>query len=294
MITFKQYLNESRTKAISVQELMKWADANASSYLKGSHFLYRGAAHSGPELAIGDSTTSSPRASANTNNNYTLWMDNHPAFKGWPKRSQSWIATDDVHTASGFGNILIMIVADNAKIGLVKHDDLWHVPIAGKMQINTWNDIMEEVLEVFKKNNNKTYDALREGLAYVTASRLEEHILKMDDNDDMSAIEKIILDEMEQVYHLMVDENCDNLYELWDKLFAPSLFEKTTGAEISSSPAMGEVWIEGVCGFVPNSGNGMSEEDKMVMHQWAMKKYPKFAEYLVRGWEDHDELEEYE
>lgn len=294
MITFKQYLNESRTKAISVQELMKWADANASSYLKGSNFLYRGAAHSGPELAIGDSTTSSPRVSANTNNNYTLWMDNHPAFKGWPKRSQSWIATDDVHTASGFGNILIMIVADNAKIGIVGADDLWHVEIAKKMPIDSWNNYMEDILEAFNKGGNRNYDSLREALAYVTPEKLEEYILDRDDDDETDAVERITLGGMEKIFHLMADEKCDNLYELWDKLFTPKLFQRSTGADISDSPAMGEVWIEGVCGFVPNSGNGMSEEDKMVMHQWAMKKYPKFAEYLVRGWEDHDELEEYE
>lgn len=72
-------------------------------------------------------TTQSERSSQNTRNWYTLILDNHPAYKDFPKRSQSIICTTKYSTAQSYGrdNAMAVIPFDSAKIGWVNAPDIW-------------------------------------------------------------------------------------------------------------------------------------------------------------------------
>lgn len=286
MITFKQFLEEARrperTQPASVEDIIAFADKYASNYLKGKHFLFRGGSGRGAPLMLGNSVSSHPRRSANTNNNYTMWMDNHPKFEGYPLRSQSFIGTDQKHTASGFGGVSILIVSDSAKVGIVGNDDLWYVNVYGTTTIEEFNPQQEDILEMFDRGNNETYADLVSALKYATAVRIEEKI------EDGPGVPKWQEDRLREVLKVMNDKDCDNLYELWDKCFTPDLFPKPrSGADASKEPYFGEVWIQGSVAFISARELSVDEDDREALREWA-EKYPNFAEFLEEHWGDHD------
>jgi len=287
ILTFKQFLNEARspdrTHQVNVMDLMYWADRNASGYLKGKRFLYRGGSGRGWKTMIGNSVSIVPRRSANTNNNYTLWMDYSGLFKDFPRRSQSFIGTDDKTTAAGFGNPCLLIVADNAKVGLVGHEDIWFVEIDPKthMDLEEFNGNMEFALRKLGYGNAKTFDELAKSLKATTMAKLEDAA----DNESNEDVEKIL----EKVITSIYKNGCKNMFELWEKLLTPKLFPpNTTGAEVSQHPTFGEVWIEGECGFISADGSDFDEDTKKAVLDWAQEAYPHFMETLEADWNDHD------
>ncbi|WP_407308170.1 hypothetical protein [Acinetobacter sp.] len=294
MITFKQFLNETgtaagRTKPVSAEELIAWAEKNARRYLSGTNFLYRGGSGIGAPILLGNSVSIKPRRSANTNNNYTLWLDNNPAFKGYPKRSQAFIGTDDKHTAAGFGNPSLLIIADNAKVGFVGHQDLWFVEVDPKthMTIEEWNGNMEFALQKISLGRANTYEELVTSLKAATLAKLEDAKDNESNESDEQTLEKVIT----SIYK----NGCKTMFELWEKLFTPHLFPPmTTGSEASQEAAFGEVWIEGEVAFITASGHGVSAEDHEAIMKWSMEnKYPHFFEKLSSDWDDkefNDEL----
>jgi len=293
ILTFKQFLNETgtaagRTKPVNAKELIAWADKNAKQYLSGSHFLYRGGSGTGAPILLGHSVSSKPRRSANTNNNYTLWMDNNPMFEGYPKRSQAFIATDDKHTAAGFGHPALIIVADDAKVGLVGHQDIWFIEVDPKthMTVEEFNGNMEFALQKMGLGRSETYSELHASLKAATTERLQDAI----DNERKESDEEILEEVMDSLYK----NGCKTMLELWEKLFTPKLFpDKETGATVSHEPVFGEVWIEGEVAFISASGRGIPAEDHEALMKWADDNYPHFFDRLASDWGDtefNDEL----
>jgi hypothetical protein len=259
MITFKQFLSESRTSIISVDEFTSWADKNAKGYLSGEHFLYRGGSGVGNKgIMFGSSVGDRPRESANTYNNYTLWLDNNPMFKKWPKRSRSWIATDDWDDAETFGSPSLLVVADNASIGVVGEADLWHTEMPGiEWSLEDLNEYTQSLI----KTKSKTYEELITAMKGVSVDDI--------DNDTIN--------------HFMKSKKLNDLFDLWDMVLNPHVFTgSTTGADVSHTAANGEVWIEGVCGFIPFIKR-LSNEDAEKLTAWA-EKYPNLLDEIHQHW----------
>jgi len=87
--------------------------------------------HSG--FGIMDSSKTE-RVSQNTSNYYTLIFDNIPSMNGFPKRSRSFIMSNDLRYARKFvsGNdekLMVCIPFDDAKIGIVGSEDMWDINI---------------------------------------------------------------------------------------------------------------------------------------------------------------------
>jgi hypothetical protein len=271
MTTFKQYLSEyteykkaSRTDRATADEIIKWADANASGYLSGKKFLYRGGSGTTHGLMLGNSVTEQGRVSANTNNNYTLWMDNSPLFRGRARRSQSWIGTTKHMDAEEFGHVSIMIVADNAKVGMVGEDDMWHVQIAPKLKTEDWNNQMEQLLTALGLGNNRTYEQLEKSLKAAT-------------------VEKVMKLSYPKIAYLFQLDDAKNLYEVWENNFTPDHFEFTTGAKVSKGPETGEIWVEGVAAFIPSTMSFITSNERAKLAQWS-DKYPAFQKHMIENW----------
>lgn len=72
-------------------------------------------------------TTNSERKSQNTSNHYTLLMDNSPYYAGFPKRSNSLVASSKMNYATSFGGTLYALFPfDGTRIGICPELDIWN------------------------------------------------------------------------------------------------------------------------------------------------------------------------
>lgn len=278
MITFKQYLRESdteyrggtRTAVVSATALISWVETHAMGYLKGKNLIYRGVDQTG--FRLGDPTKGEPRVSANAANNYTIWMDNNPAFKGTPRRSRSFICSTDPHKAHGFGEVHIVIPEDSAKVGIVGKQDLWDVDVIQNIDINALNSITEHVFHKLGLGTQKTYEDLVRALKDVTLTELEEKI------------PEFRLPMMKTIVEEMVKRKCQNLFDLWEKVVTPDLFKYSTGKEISSFSGRSEVWIEGTCAFIPLDVESVPKAERRKFYDWVEEHALTLRRELYAQW----------
>lgn len=171
MISFKQFLSEQAVgdkpdyKSIDVEQAIAILNThckNAVWMLKEDRPIYRGDPDRLPHAALKTSgfaavdTTATVRKSQNTLNWYTEILDNHPDRKNFPKRSRCFIATTNMLRAYAYigsskatSDVIHIIPADDAKIGLVNREDMWdtRVTMFGRTEdIENWNYSFEELL----------------------------------------------------------------------------------------------------------------------------------------------------
>lgn len=114
-----------RTKEISKEEAFKLLKTKCSAALKGTP-IYRGIERFDGDYGYADPRHSPvARISRNTENYYTFMIDNSPAWKGWPKRSKSFICSTDDMKASGYGNMMQVFPVNGTKIGVCPMSDIF-------------------------------------------------------------------------------------------------------------------------------------------------------------------------
>jgi len=122
----KQFINESRGKALSLDDTKKLLQTKCKkavkAYKKGS-IIYRGVNENNEFIYVSPSKFT--RVSANTDNYYTLINDNSPAWAKYPKRSKSIICTTDDIIAEQYGVLYTVFPFDGAKIGVCSSYDYW-------------------------------------------------------------------------------------------------------------------------------------------------------------------------
>ncbi|WP_407308172.1 hypothetical protein [Acinetobacter sp.] len=275
MITFKQFLSESRTKVMDVHDATIWMESHASGYLKKGTFLYRGVAGgSKGGLTFGDASSGAPRTSLNTYNNYTLWMDNNPMFHGKPRRGNAFITTTSSDIASIYGSVFIVVPADNAKTGIVGKSDMWDVTLSSLgYSILNLNEETADAFYHFDKGRPKTYEELESALRSITLDMIEE-------NED--------LEDSTNLATLMRSCHVNTLYGLWTDLVTPNLFKYTTGKDINGK---GEIWIDGEAVFIPLNDKYISESDRFAVFAWAQDNFPQLAKELGKYWEDEERID---
>lgn len=88
------------------------------------------------------------RQSRNTENYYTLMIDNFPSWKKYPKRSRSLICSSDVYYASGFGNLYQVFPEKNGLIGVCSEMDIWSsFPMLGDHDLDAFNTFLKEMFQ---------------------------------------------------------------------------------------------------------------------------------------------------
>ena len=144
-ITFKQFLSEAAVGKRPEFEKLKTKKAIAmlNKYCKDAIWMlqqnkpfWRGEQHLEHNIVTAGFVTVDPskteRKSQNTDNYYTVLLDNNPLCKAFPKRSRSFIATTDRWNADAYsygGTRFIMIPFDGVKIGAINDEDMWDTKI---------------------------------------------------------------------------------------------------------------------------------------------------------------------
>ena len=280
MLSFKQFLNEGRTKPVTVEEFKAWCEKHAAKYLKGEFWLYRGVP-AAVDFAIGNSAGSIKRESQGVPNNYTLWIDGHPKFEGYPKRSASFISTDRWGKAANFGEVYIVICPDDAKVGRAFVSDIWHKDLgstAKDLNLYGLNVYTEAILNADGLGKNKKYFQFQNSLQHVKYKR----VLQLADSE---AFEHAISEGVKLMESIMKEHSYRDLYELWDALVNPEIFRLHTGADVSETASLGEVWVEGECAFLPlkNPFNDAAQQEQFL--NWLAEKNKALAAVVKTKWE---------
>ena len=252
-----------KVKSVGAQELADWAEANCRGYLQGAknRALFRGM-HSDVLFGL-KNTNDFTRTSANTENYYTLWMDSSPAWRGWPKRSKSYICSSSATAADAFGKVHFVLVPDNLNVGVCPRADLW---LSFRPQIDSLDDLMISVKDAFKwldMEDPTDADSLRSALEDVTVRQLEkarENLTVKAREQDKQASEARKRGDRTAVFnkfagpafslkHLreqVQKEGATNLFEYFNRIFVPSRYnfelQKADNLLLANDR---EAWVQG-------------------------------------------------
>jgi len=98
--------------------------------------IWRGMKNHKEDIVFADPSTGK-RMSQNTTNQYTALIDSSPYFKGWPKRSSSFVCSSNRSYASQFSKgydasstLYAIFPFDGVKIAVCPTRDMWQVPIS--------------------------------------------------------------------------------------------------------------------------------------------------------------------
>lgn len=269
MSKFEAYINEGdsgrHTPLGTDEEVTKVIQANcggaAELWLKGQK-IYRGS-NSHWDVSVGDPYgAKEPRRSANTSNHYTLWMDNSKQWKGFPKRSRSFVCTTLLDTAIGYGHQTYFVIPfDDAPIGVCSKTDLWwsfprikEVYSAGQGP----QDLNSILKTIFDNQNAPKADT--------NWNTLKKAISKIDDIIEGYGWDTIF----EDVYYNITTSFKDNakkhknLTSLLTYMFDPkgNKFYATKGNKRFKSNDGQEVWIGGKAVFISfNRQNELTIEE---------------------------------
>lgn len=152
-------LNEGRGKGLTKYQAVELIKKNCfdivKTYSKTKGRIYRGASGIDDyyDYQIVDPTKGKLRRSKNTRNYYTLLMDNLTPWNVYPKRSRSIVCSTNIHKASGYGNLYVVLPYNNAKIGVCPSEDIWDsFEQSIKQNLNTFNRILQSLLSVGKES----------------------------------------------------------------------------------------------------------------------------------------------
>lgn len=267
MITFKQFVNSEHRNVyvpteITQDDFVEWCAKNATSYLKSGNSLFRG--DSKYSLNFGHLDTKDfKRVSPNTENYYTIFMDNDPTWSAFPKRSKSLICANSRAVASGFGNARLVIPSDRSKIGICNNSDLWNsFPYPNSLQ--QADDMMTFSRRMFKfyklpYSNYITYDELIDNLKFISIDKIERDLDAIDDDfGTYSSSSKQL--------KYMIEHNVPDMLHLYRLFFDPSDFRTYT---VGSMPNIKdgnnvECWIEGECVLADINGYSLDKTERFI------------------------------
>lgn len=124
------FLNEGRSKSISEKEFFNGIQKNCKQSIKRAqigYLIYRKILKQNDDFLF-LKPSGELRKSANTRNYYTLWINNHPSWKNYPKREiicAGGSGKRAFHHGSS-GSNYIVLPFDDAKIGICPSDDIWY------------------------------------------------------------------------------------------------------------------------------------------------------------------------
>jgi len=255
MIKFKDYiLNESvGYQKIDAEEIVKYKSQilAAASYPT----IYRGMNSTGPYV-IADGTQMN-RVSRNTKNFYNMMMSEIlPSWKSYPKRSQSFICSMDSNTASGYGEVYIVVPLENQDVGVCIEEDIWssfyhladvfHKHSIRYSELPSLNELMYQTMNHYfdQDMDSSSEESLRKHLSLLQKAIIETPLPKPSLSFNINMI-KFLKKELET----------KSLIDLFDGLMDPQRngFVLTKPYRINPKPETqkyNEVWMSGKVLFI--------------------------------------------
>ena len=174
-----EYIEQRRGEDITKEQADQLLETKHSKAVTPAAEIFRGVDGYGDYIYVDPSKSKQLRVSANTDNYYTLVIDNSPEWKDYPKRSKSLICSTDRGYADSFGEVYRVYPINGAKIGVCPGDDIWnagHVANVGFEGIaNYINNVLrtdpikvdradgsyENMVDVFERVDMNTDDILK-------------------------------------------------------------------------------------------------------------------------------------
>lgn len=213
----RQELEPEQFMNILKQHCKGWINA-----VKTNHVIpiWRGDDNHQGTLSAGDSNNFT-RSAANTLNWYALWIDNSRKWKDFPKRRQSYICTNNISTADGYGDVQVVIPYDTAHVGVVPADDMW------------WG-FTQQLKAFFGHRQIETVESFQDHI-YACVQLVDHQIDSSDVGAMYGDLNHITLELMEKAID-KVEEALDAVQPgLFNKLYASSDWSQFNQAESSIS-----------------------------------------------------------
>ena len=239
------YLNESRTKKLSIYEdeqfdkiVQKKCSDIVNRYKKGQDIILRGAKNN-YDFAYIDPTKSTRKSAYAMNNFYTLLMDELlPSWKNMPKRSKSVIATNNLNKAMGYGMMYIVYPYNGSKIGICNEEDIWdsfgYLDLTPLEELNIFlNDVGYEFDLTHNDDKSSLIDILS-ALDDIKKNELDFNFYKRDYNDFVNDF---------------ISSNHKTFLSYLDEQMHPgkNRFKTCSPSNYSLRNDDNEIWIEGEC-----------------------------------------------
>lgn len=223
--------NKPRSENINFEEAATLALDYHSNALDGTA-IYRSMYTTTPEYVFTDPSIGT-RVSANVPNYYTLIIDNHPAWKKFPKRSESVICS----TSRDYSEYVVL-PEDGAKIGICPTYDIWEsFGRSGIESLDIWTYDFEKVLGT--RGLDKSWNQLRKAIN--TVSKRKNYVA----TSIWELISKVSKHNRWMREYFNGDE--DDFLKFIRNLFDP----KKNGFKLAKSgdtlPKEKELWTDGKC-----------------------------------------------
>jgi len=254
------FLNKSRSKSLSLKKTKDILNNNCSDAVKSfkkGYKLFRGYYKDHDDYLFLDPKKGKPRKSAYASHNYyTLFIDNLPSWKEYPKRSQSVICSSSYTKASHYSSlsknssVYIVFPYNGSKIGVCPHSDIFNsFKIYGAYS--------------FLFNDGDGFNRFLENLFYTEGisnasknwQRLKDAMKKFDTNYDINDYTVGFTKLLRKWYD-------GNMLKMWDKLLSPEYNNFRLTTKIDTIPNNRECWTDGKCVLVrlPEIENVLGDE----------------------------------
>ena len=246
-----QYISENKARELIRAHCKR--GINSTIYRAFSRYM-----DTEPYAFIDPTKSNEPRVSRNTENYYTLIIDNDPRWKKFPRRSKSIICSTDKNRASSYGSVFRVIPYDTAKIGIVPASDIFYgfdlVSQKAKGSMAIFNNDLQQYIRFAGSKDPKTYAELLK-----TLDKVGEYIKKETNNGQelkkksYGWIKSLTLYD----YNPAKDGRFrDYILKMFDPM-ANGFKLVSAGTEL---PAFREVWTEGPAVMIFDEGKPSSFE----------------------------------
>lgn len=243
--------------------------------------LYRGFDDSENAIKFGDSNAGNARASANTKNYYTLWVDDR--WNKFPKRSRSFICSSSEAYAGGYGSPALVIPFDSANVAICPSDDFWNSFESNQyptlQSLNSHADLFMQIYfnKILNFSDLNSAEKLRKIFSKITDKSINEkiQILELKEQEGtISRMEKYFLDSKKHIQKKL--EGGISLADLYDKILTPNKFKFGSLESLSKLPYDREVYFQGKGIFI---GTNLKENDQVQLLEF-FKDYENIGEWI--------------
>jgi hypothetical protein len=202
---------------------------------------------------IGADSSEIIRKSANTSNYYTTIFSEHPSWSDFPKRSKSYICTNEYVTSHYYGLVYLAFPINGTKIGICPENDMWYSfeKIVGKklhiLDLPSFFDNLNYIKKYFlnqkKSINDSSLIKMKEEINQLGIDIKNNEFSEEKNQNCRNSIRQLIIS---------YKKSSDSLFDYIIKSLDPykNGFEVVTTSNYPFRKNSSEVWFSGKCIFI--------------------------------------------